>query len=493
MLCNIRPSGRNTRMSGISTIRFVISRAKPALPATAILTRMRIASIAVAVLAVLPSAGALRAAEIVNPGFEDGWTGWADGDPSGSGTALSDVAHGGARSVKLTENGAYVAQTLRVEPGTNYRLGAWLRGAGSVGVKVGQEMFFEQQPNPSNSWQHLTVTFPSGSAEGVTIFASCGGVEVRFDDFSLAAIDAPDVAASARIISSRAGGHGLSPDLPPGRNFDLLGWYLNTPADADNDGISDRFAEVDLARGATDDRYFFTADDGGMVFRATIGGARTSKNTRFTRTELREMLRRGDTAIRTKNGDDSPNENNWVLSSAPERAQKAAGAIDGTMRATLAVNHVTTTGDSAQVGRVIVGQIHAANDEPIRLYYRKLPGNTRGSLYAAHEISGGDDVYFELIGSRHSNAADPPDGIALDEKFTYEIETRGNMLHVTISQDGNTRAQQTIDMSDSGYDVYDDFMYFKAGVYNQNDSGDPDDFVQATFYELETSHDRHER
>jgi hypothetical protein len=29
------------------------------------------------------------------------------------------------------------------------------------------------------------------------------------------------VAKSARIISSRAGGYGLSPDLPPARNFDL--------------------------------------------------------------------------------------------------------------------------------------------------------------------------------------------------------------------------------------------------------------------------------
>jgi poly(beta-D-mannuronate) lyase len=31
-------------------------------------------------------------------------------------------------------------------------------------------------------------------------------------------------------------------------------------------------------------------------------------------------------------------------------------------------------------------------------------------------------------------------------------------------------------------------MYFKAGVYNQNRSGDPEDYVQATFYELENNH-----
>jgi hypothetical protein len=44
----------------------------------------------------------VHAANIDNPGFEDGWTGWTDGDPSASGTALSDVAHGGVRSVKLS-------------------------------------------------------------------------------------------------------------------------------------------------------------------------------------------------------------------------------------------------------------------------------------------------------------------------------------------------------------------------------------------------------
>ncbi|MEM8682806.1 MAG: polysaccharide lyase family 7 protein [Pseudomonadota bacterium] len=432
------------------------------------------------------------ATPIVNPGFEAGWTGWTDGDPSGEGTALSDVAHDGDRSVKLTENGAFVSQTIAVQPQTSYRLSAWLRGAGSIGAKLGAEMFFEQQPKKSNKWREIEVKFSSGASDSVTVFASCGGVEVRFDDFRIEVIGAPDVQTSARIISSRAGGYGLSPDLPPGRNFDLLGWYLNTPADDDRNGISDRYSEAELARGATDDRYFKTADDGGMVFRATIGGARTSKNTRFTRTELREMLRRGDGSIRTKTDDRTPNKNNWVFSSAPLRAQRAAGGVDGKLRATLAVNHVTTTGDDNQVGRVIVGQIHAAVDEPIRLYYRKLPGNTRGSIYAAHEISDGDDIYFDLIGSRYSNAADPADGIALGEKFSFEIETQGNQLFVRVIQSGEVRAAQTIDMSDSGYDVENDYMYFKAGVYNQNSTGEPEDYAQATFYELETSHGSYE-
>ena len=447
----------------------------------------------IAMSVVLLTAGQARAAEMVNPGFEEGWDGWSDGDPSGTGTALSDVAHSGEQSVKLSEEGAFVAQTVAVRPGTTYRLSARVRGPGNIGAKVGAEIFFEQQSRRGNNWREVEVTFSSGEANSVSIFASCGGPEVRFDDFLLQALDGEDVATSARLLSSSAGGYGLSPDLPPGRNFDLLGWYLNTPADDDGDGRSDRLSEVELATGETDERYFFTADDGGMVFRATIGGATTSANTRFTRTELREMLRRGNTEIRTRTDDATPNRNNWVFSSAPQRAQAFAGGIDGTLRATLAVNRVTTTGDRNQVGRVIVGQIHAASDEPIRLYYRKLPGNTHGAIYAAHEINGGDDVYYELIGSRGHSAPDDPNGIELDEKFTYEIEARGNILHVSISQDGNVLATGTIDMSDSGYDIEKEYMYFKAGVYNQNNSGDPDDYVQATFYELETSHDQYER
>lgn len=434
-------------------------------------------------------AGAAQATEISNPGFEEGWAGWTDGDPTGAGTALSDVAHSGEQSIKLTENGTYVAQSVAVQSGTVYRLSAHMRGPGNIGAKVGTEIYFEQQPKKGKKWREVAVTFSSGTAENVNVFASCGGVEVRVDNFRLEAVEAEKVETSARIITSRAGGYGLSPDLPPGENFDLLGWYLSTPSDHDRDGKSDRLSEVELAKGETDERYFFTADDGGMVFRATVDGAKTSSNTSFTRTELREMLRRGDTSISTRNDDATPNKNNWVFSSAPLRAHKAAGAVDGKLRATLAVNHVTTTGNKSHVGRVIIGQIHAAVDEPIRLYFRKLPGNTRGSIYAAHEISGGDDIYVELIGSRKNDAADPPDGFALNEKFTYEIDAAGNYLHVRISQDGVERAKQTIDMSDSGYDVYEDYMYFKAGVYNQNNSGDRDDYVQATFYELEVSHD----
>jgi poly(beta-D-mannuronate) lyase len=442
-------------------------------------------------LLLMPSVSIAGQAEtILNPGFESGWAGWTDGDASGDGTSISDNAYRGSSSVKLSKKGTYASQVVQVKPQTAYRLRAFIQGAGNLGVKVGTDIFFEQQAPKGRNWRELIVKFNSGDYSAVTVFVGFAGVEGRFDELRLTQAASGDQStdSSIRFLSSSAGGYGLSPDLAPGQNFDLTDWYLNTPDDADDNAKSDRFSEVELAKGFADSRYFYTGSDGGMVMRATVAGAKTSKNTKFTRTELREMLRRGDTSIKTKLDDGKPNKNNWVFSTAPARTQRAAGAVDGRLSATLAVNHVTTTGEPYQVGRVVIGQIHAHRDEPIRLYYRKLPGHKRGSIYFAHEVSRGDDVYIDLLGSRSSSASDPEDGIALDETFSYVIDARGHLLNVRIAKKDQILAEHSFDMTDSGYDVAQDYMYFKAGVYNQNNSGDPADYVQATFYKLKNEH-----
>lgn len=289
----------------------------------------------------------------------------------------------------------------------------------------------------------------------------------------------PEVAAEWQALKSE-----LDPEAAPSDNFDLLGWTLSIPVDEGNDGNADTKKEDVLSAGYTHEEYFYTADDGGLVFKCPIQGALTSKNTDFTRVELREMLRRGNTRHSTS----GVNRNNWVLSSAPSDDQSAAGGIDGTLRATLKVDHVTTTGDSDQVGRVIIGQIHANDDEPVRLYYRLLPGHRLGSIYFAHEPLTTVETWRVLIGSLRSNATEPSDGIALGETFSYEISTRGNELRVEIMREDKPGVSYLFDMSRSGYDEGGQYMYFKAGAYNQNDSGDADDYVQATFYEINASH-----
>ena len=314
-----------------------------------------------------------------------------------------------------------------------------------------------------------------------------------------------DDTSSALLMNS------LSASAMPSDNFDLSMWNLSIPVD---NGEGDGYAKAttvkvaDLADYEYEDDgqhdYFWTdRSDGGMVFKDYVDGAITSKNTTYTRSELREMQRGTNTSISTQ----GINANNWVFSSVPSDLIKNDVNVDGNMVATLAVNHVTTTGKSSYVGRVIVGQIHAASDEPIRLYYRLLPGHTKGSIYFAHEPSNGNsEQWYELIGSRDNDADEPKDGIALNEKFSYEIDVTGDMMNVYVTKQDGTVYHEEVDMSKSGYSTgyyekdgkdTEDYMYFKAGVYNQNKMKDKDgsstgaeadDYVQATFYYLDVTH-----
>ncbi len=277
----------------------------------------------------------------------------------------------------------------------------------------------------------------------------------------------------------------LDPTLPPSGNFELIDWNISVPTDTDNNGKADTIKEIPLSQGYTDPKFFYTANDGGMVFKVPVKGFKTSTNTKYTRVELREMLRRGNTQFSTK----GVGKNNWVFGSAPSADRQAAGGVDGKLTGTLAVNHVTTTGDAGQVGRVIVAQIHANDDEPIRLYYRKLPNNRKGSIYFAHESRNeSSDRYYEMIGTRSRSQPDPADGIALGEKWSYEIEVIGNTLKVTIIRDGKPNLIETVNMNGSGYDVGGQYMYFKAGAYIQDNTGRDDDYAQVTYYALDNTH-----
>ena len=269
-------------------------------------------------------------------------------------------------------------------------------------------------------------------------------------------------------------------------DIELIDWYISVPIDKDGNGRADIIKEKELAAGWTDSNFFYRAKDGGYVFKAPTSGFKTSLNTRYVRVELREMLRRGDKSIKTK----GVNKNNWVFPTAPAEVRAAAGGVGGTLEGTLAVNRVSTQGSSGKVGRVIFAQIHAKKHEPIRLYYRKLPNNKKGSIYFVHEPRNSDDVIVNVIGSRGSKATDldNADGIELDEKFSYRIDTDGKTIKVTIIRDGKPDVVSTLDISESGYDFPTEYMYFKAGAYAQDDSGIEDDYFQLTYYNLVNKH-----
>ena len=265
------------------------------------------------------------------------------------------------------------------------------------------------------------------------------------------------------------------PNLPPSGNFELIDWKVTLPDQTE-------IKEQQLSSGFESPNEFYTdPTTGAMVFRCPNNGA-TGGST-YPRSELREMLRAGNTSISTS----GIGLNNWVFSTSSQSNQDASGGVDGTLTATVAVDHVSTSGTSSMIGRVIIGQIHAGTDEPCRLYYRKLPGNTKGSIYIAHEPGNGNpEQWYDMIGSRSSSASDPADGIALGEQFSYEIKVVGNTLTVTISRPGKPDVVEIVDMSNSGF--ANDWMYFKAGCYNQNNSGNSGDYAQVSFFALSNTH-----
>jgi len=105
---------------------------------------------------------------------------------------------------------------------------------------------------------------------------------------------------------------GLDPNGTPADNFELIDWRLDYPLNSQGEltGQQEAPSERELVgietanpalgsisasgEGFEHPLYFRTGADGGLVMHAPVIGATTSSGARFTRTELREMLRRGD-------------------------------------------------------------------------------------------------------------------------------------------------------------------------------------------------------
>lgn len=326
---------------------------------------------------------------------------------------------------------------------------------------------------------NISVTANQSSYMRSAMLSVSGGNITRYLQISQERVVEPEPTPTP------APSNGLDPNQAPSENFDLSTWKLSIPVNR-GDGTATDISVSQLNDNYQNSAYFYTASDGGMVFKCPVDGYKTSANTSYTRVELREMLRGTNTSISTQ----GVNKNNWVFGTAPQADKNAAAAYDGEMNATLAVNHVTTSGSSSHIGRVIIGQIHANNDEPIRIYYRKLRNNNLGSIYFAHEPTDGNgsEQWHEMIGSRSNSASNPSDGIALNEVFSYRINVVGDLLTVTIIRDGKQDVVKSVNMVNSGFNVGGQYMYFKAGVYHVNNSGNSSDFAQATFYALEKSH-----
>ncbi|MBU2996477.1 polysaccharide lyase family 7 protein [Cellulophaga baltica] len=191
----------------------------------------------------------------------------------------------------------------------------------------------------------------------------------------------------------------------------------------------------------------------------------------------------------------------------------------GKLTGTLKVKHVSTSGDArvAASYSVVVGQIHSDEgheNEPIKIFYKKFPGHTKGSVFWNYEIntegdnSGRWDYSTAIWGDNMSVVGETPDtypeepqdGIALGEEFSYEINVYKGIMYLTFTSDNHKTVKFTKNLLKSDFSTKEEIpeqiwslyavigrdgverenayageiQYFKQGAYNQTNGKSPD-------------------
>ena len=253
--------------------------------------------------------------------------------------------------------------------------------------------------------------------------------------------------------------------------------------DGSNAGIANNFENKD---------FFYTANDGythWIVFKAPNGGD-THGTSNNTRTELAQTKK-------------------WYPKTANDK-----------LTATLKVMNVSATGDArvAASYSVVVGQIHSADgheNEPLKIFYKKFPGHSKGSVFWHYEINTkGEDnsgrwdyssaVWghdFSVVGTdAKTYPEEPKNGIALGEEFSYEIKVKDGIMNLTFSSEGHETKTFTKNLIKSEYTTTLDIpaqtqklfvpigqdgvertkaytgegCFFKLGAYNQTNGKSPE-------------------
>ncbi|WP_077284725.1 polysaccharide lyase family 7 protein [Cognaticolwellia aestuarii] len=288
-------------------------------------------------------------------------------------------------------------------------------------------------------------------------------------------------------------------NVPAGK-FDLSHWKITIPLDRDNNGKADDIDTKALQSYQHSD-FFYIDANGEMVF-TSPNKAVTTASSSNTRSELRQMIRGLDTSIGTKSY-----ANNFAIAAHPDAAY--FNQIGGRLDATLKVNHVAKNAKHPKkpAYSVVVGQIHAGKDkeviaqgkgfgwgnEPIKIYYKKWPNHDTGSVFWTYERNlakdnpDRTDIAYPIWGNTWENPNDPKSsGIALGEEFSYTINVVGNIMRLTFSQkdkntvtydinlSNNIDAYGQVDEKDHSAGYSGDWLYFKAGAYNQCSTKDAD-------------------
>lgn len=219
--------------------------------------------------------------------------------------------------------------------------------------------------------------------------------------------------------------------------IDLATWNLSIP-----EGSPPATIETPrLAQGFKDQ--YFSPEAATLSFWAPVTGSRTA-NAIYPRSELRETY--SDGTLR-----------NWQYSAA-----------DNTLRASLAVNQVPST------GKIVIGQIHNkdSNSPMVKLEYQYKTSTSTGNIVAKVRMRP-DDEEGQVITIAT--------GVPLNSNFSYQIHLSPKGALGISAAGYNWRT--TIDPSWKTKP-----LYFKAGAYVQDNTGYPTEGGKVTFRMLEIHH-----
>ncbi|MGN8278519.1 polysaccharide lyase family 7 protein [Pseudomonas sp. SMV71] len=219
--------------------------------------------------------------------------------------------------------------------------------------------------------------------------------------------------------------------------IDLTTWNLTIPEGSPAVTIE----TPRLAQGFKNE--YFHSDTGTLFFWSPVTGTKTA-NAIYPRSELRETYSNG--TLR-----------NWLYSAA-----------DNQLRATLAVNQVPST------GKIVIGQIHTkdSTNPMVKLEYQYKTKTSTGNIVAKVRMRP-DDAEGQVI--------TVATGVKLDRNFTYMIHLSPKGALGISAAGYNWRT--TIDPS-----WKDKPLYFKAGVYVQDNTGYTTEGGKVTFSQLEIQH-----
>lgn len=149
---------------------------------------------------------------VANGGFETGdVSGWNTGGSSKF--TVTDAEHrSGQHALQIqatSQEYAGIKNAVAVEPGTDYVLTFYHKGAGGSYFKVlsaaDESTIKESQTSASANWKKVSLTFNTGTNANIILYVSDMVGTAYFDDFAVTKVKAPDVpAATAVTIEGKA-------------------------------------------------------------------------------------------------------------------------------------------------------------------------------------------------------------------------------------------------------------------------------------------------